>query len=191
MCYIGTNNYKAGYEAGKKMAVLMNNSGEVAILQGGLDSPNLNMRVKGFKEALLDTSDNIKLVAIEETHSDYALAVAKTEELLVTYPNLKAIFGVSAYEAPAAALVIKDKNRKDIVIGGFDDLKDTLKAIREGYIRFSIIQSTYKMGWLSVEMLFDLVSGKKIPSNIDTGITIVDRSNVDTYFDEIKKEFKK
>jgi ribose transport system substrate-binding protein len=189
--YVGTDNYKAGYEAGRIIASLIKNkTGDVAILQGGTETLNLNLRTEGFRQALLDIAPNIKVVVVIDTHSDYALAVNKTEFLLDNYPKLKAVFGVSAYEAPAAALVIKERNRKDVIVGGFDDLKDTIKGIHEGYIQFTIVQSTYKMGWISAELLLDLIKGKKIPKIIDTGIIVVDKRNIENYFEEMKKEFK-
>lgn len=193
MCYVGTDNFKAGYEAGKKLASLLknNNNNEIAILQGGIETLNLNLRTKGIKQALSDIAPNTKIVAIIDTNSDYAIAVRETEKLLEKYPDLKAIFGVSAYETPAPALVIKQKKRKDIILAGFDDLKDTLKGIKEGYIQFTIVQSTYKMGWKSIELLLNLVNNAPIPKEIDTGIIVVDKHNVDSYFDEMRKEFRK
>ena len=189
MSYVGTDNYKAGYAAGRKIALLIKKGrGEVAILQGGIDTPNLKLRTKGFKQALLDIAPDIKVVAVEDTQGEFALSVNKTEELIQKHPRLNAIFGVSALETPAAALVIKDMKRKDIIVGGFDDLKDTLKGIKEGYIQFCVVQSTYKMGWISVELLLNLVNGKPVPSVIDTDIVIVDKRNVDTYSEEMRKE---
>ncbi len=188
MSYVGTDNYKAGYEAGRKIAQLIKKkSGEVAILQGGIDTPNLTLRTKGLKQALSDIAPDIKVVAVEDTQGEFALSVNKTEELIQKHPRLNAIFGVSALETPAAALVVKDMKRKNIIVGGFDDLKDTLKGIRDGYIQFCVVQSTYKMGWLSVRLLLDLVHGKEVPKVIDTDIIIVDKHNVDSYFDEMRK----
>ena len=189
LTYIGTVNKQAGYEAGLKMAELMNKSGEVAILQGGLGATNLNERTQGFKEAFEKVSPNIKLVAVEDNRGDYAIAVKKTESLLEIYPKLKAIFGVSAYGAPAAATVIKEQKKAGkFLIGGFDDLKDTLEGIKDGSVQFCIVQKTYKMGWLSVEKLLDAVNEKSLPKIIDTGVLIVDKKNVNTYMSEMIKE---
>jgi len=45
------------------------------------------------------------------------------------------------------------------------------------------------MGWLSVEKLQDAIANKPIDKVIDTGVLIVDKTNVDTYMDDMKKEF--
>ncbi len=189
LSYIGTVNESAGYAAGKEMARRMGNSGSVAILQGGLGATNLNLRTAGFKKAMAEAG--IKVVSVEDTQGDFAQTVNKTEALLEAYPDLKAIFGVSAYGAPGAAAVIKEQGRAgEIIIGGFDDLKDTLEAIRGGIVDFCLVQRTYKMGWLSVENLLAATEGKSIPKEIDTGVLVVSKENVDSYMNEMKAEFK-
>ncbi len=161
LSYIGTNNGAAGYEAGKQMIELMGGSGQVALLQATLGAVNLNVRTQEFKRALEELAPDIEMVAIEEFEGDYAKAVNKVEALLETYPDLKAIFGISAYGAPAAATVIKEQEKVgQVIVAGFDDLKDTLDGIRDGSIAFCLVQKTFKMGWLSVEKLLDAVEEK-------------------------------
>jgi len=191
LTYIGTDNETAGYTAGEQMAELMGGKGKVAILQGGLGATNLNLRSQGFQQALKEKAPGIELVTIEDTKGDFATAVNVTEALLETYPDLDAIFGVSAYGAPAAATVVKEQGRSgDLVIGGFDDLKDTLEFIRTGVVDFTLAQRTYAMGWLSVEKLLDAINGKSITEKIDTGVLIVNNDNVDTYMEDMKAQFQ-
>ncbi|ADN02990.1 sugar-binding protein [Spirochaeta thermophila] len=190
LTYIGTDNESAGYEAGKKMAELMGGEGEIIILQGGLGATNLNLRTKGFKRAIVEVAPNIKVLDVVDVQGDFAVAVNKTEAVLQAYPNLKAIFAVSAEGAPAAASVLKQQGKAGkIILGGFDDLKDTLEGIRDGSVAFCVVQKTYKMGWLSVEMLLKALKGEEIPKVIDTGVLFVTKENVDTYMEEMRKEF--
>ena len=190
LSYIGTDNGAAGYEGGKKMIELLGGSGKVALLQATLGAVNLNRRTEEFKRAIEELAPDMEVVAVEEFEGDYAKAVNKVEALLETYPDLKAFFGISAYGAPAAATVIKEQGKVgQVFVAGFDDLKDTLDGIRDGSIAFCLVQKTFKMGWLSVERLLDAVEEKEIPKNIDTGILVVDKSNVDTYMEDMKKEF--
>jgi ribose transport system substrate-binding protein len=160
--------------------------GDVAILQGGL-APNLNARQKGFREAASKT--NVDIVAFEDFQADLAMGVNKTEALLEAYPDLDAIFGVSAYGPVAPATVVKEQGRAgDILIGGFDDLPETITGIKDGSINFCLVQKAYKMGWLSVEQLIDLRAGKSVPPVTDTGVIIVTKDNVDSYMAAVKAE---
>jgi len=182
LTYIGTDNESAGYEAGKHMAVAMQNRGSVAILQGGLDATNLNLRTHGFKRGLTESAPGIRVVGVIDEEGDFSESVNKTEELLASHPELSAIFSVSAEGAPAAAAVIKRQGKiGKILVAGFDDLGDTLGGIRNGAISFCLVQNTYRMGWLSIARLLDAVQGRPLPSVIDTGVMFVDRLNVDTY----------
>jgi ribose transport system substrate-binding protein len=192
LTYIGTMNEAAGYSGAEELIKLMNNEGEVAVLQGGLGAPNLNDRFKGFERCIKEKAPNIKIVAREDEQGKIDMTVNKTEALLQAHPNLKAIFGVSAEVCPGAAAALKEQGKAGkIILAGFDDLPDTLTAIRNGTVNFCIAQRTYKMGWLSVEKLLDATDNKPLPKEIDTGVLIITKANADTYMQEMKKEFAK
>jgi len=182
LTYIGTDNESAGYEAGKRMAAAMKGRGTIAILQGGLDATNLNLRTRGFERALAEAAPAITVVGVLDEGGDFSESVNQTEAVLATHPSLSAIFSVSAEGAPAAAAVVKRQGRAGrVLVAGFDDLGDTLQGIREGLIVFCVVQNTYRMGWLSVQRLLDAVAGRPLPRVIDTGVVFVDRGNLDTY----------
>ena len=190
LTYIGTDNQTAGAEAGKKMAELMKGQGSIVILQGGLTATNLNLRTQGFKEALTKAAPGVKFLDVVDTQGDFSVATNKVESTLQTYPDVTAIFAVSAEGAPAAASVLKQQGKAGkILLAGFDDLKDTLQGIKDGAVAFCIVQKTFKMGWLSVEALNDAVAGKTLPKVTDTGVLFVTNENVGTYMNEMKKEF--
>jgi ribose transport system substrate-binding protein len=190
LTYIGTDNQTAGLEAGKKMGELMKGQGKLVILQGGLGATNLNLRTKGFKEGLAKTAPGVKVIEVVDTAGDFSVATNKTEAILQTYPDLTAIFSVSAEGAPAAASVLKQQKKAGkILLAGFDDLKDTLQGIKDGSVSFCLVQKTFKMGWLSVEALLDATKGKALPKVTDTGVLFVTKENVATYMNEMKKEF--
>ena len=192
LTYIGTMNEAAGYAGAQELIKLINNEGEVAVLQGGLGAPNLNDRFKGFERCLKEKAPQIKIVAREDEQGKIDLTVNKTEALLQAHPNLKAIFGVSAEVCPGAAAALKQQGKAGkVLLAGFDDLPDTLAAIRADVVNFCIAQRTYKMGWLSVEKLLDAIDGKPLPKEIDTGILVITKANVDTYMLDMKKEFAK
>ena len=186
--YIGTVNEAAGAAAGKRMAELMKGQGNLVILQGGLGASNLNERTAGFKKAIAGTK--IKLLEVTDVQGDFSVATNKTEALLQTYPDLNAIFAVSAEGAPAAAQVLKQQGKAGkILLAGFDDLKDTLEGIKDGTVAFCLVQKTFKMGWLSIEALLKATKGEKLPKETDTGVLFVTKQNVGNYMEDMKKEF--
>ncbi len=189
LTYIGTDNESAGYQAGRRTAAAMGGRGTIAILQGGLNATNLNLRTRGFMKALAEAAPRVTVVGVIDEGGDFSQSVIQTEALLSTHPGLSAIFSVSAEGAPAAAAVVKRQGRTGkVLVAGFDDLEDTLQGIRDGVIDFCVVQNTYKMGWLSVERLLDAVAGRPLPPVIDTGVIFVDRANIDTYKGRMEAE---
>ncbi len=183
--YIGTSNMAAGETMGESMAKAVGGKGEVAIVTGQLGAANLNERIAGIKQALAKFP-NIKLVATEGTEDDLAKAVSVDEALFRGHPALAGIFGVSQVGGPSIAKVMATKefaSKKGAVkVFAFDDLPDTIKGVKEGYIQGIMVQRPVTMGKLSVEHLIAQIDGKETaPKDIDTGVTVVDASNLNGY----------
>jgi ribose transport system substrate-binding protein len=190
LCYVGTNNRAAGGTAGEEMVRLLGSKGgKVALLLATLGAPNLLERAEEFQKAFKQAGAQYNVVAVEGFETDLAEAVNKTEALLQTYPDMAGFFGVSAYGGPAAATVIKEQKKVGkVLVCGFDDLEETLEAIRDGSMQFTLVQKTFNMGWLSVEKLKSAVAGETLSDNYDTGVIIVNSKNVDSYMEQMKKE---
>ncbi|MEX1660472.1 sugar-binding protein [uncultured Thioclava sp.] len=183
--YIGTINKQAGVTMGNTMAKALGGKGEVAIVTGQLGASNLNERIDGVKEALAQYPD-IKLVATEGTEDDLARAVSVTEALLRGNPNLSGIFGISQVGGPAVAKVLAQQEFSDmkgkIKVFAFDDLPDTIKGVKEGFIDGIMVQRPITMGKLAVEHLVAQIKGEETdPQNVDTGVTVVTADNLDSY----------
>jgi len=191
LSYIGTMNETAGYTGGVELARLLDGEGKVAVLQGGLGASNLNDRFEGFEKALSEKAPNAVIVAREDTQGKIEMVVNKCEAILQAHPDLRAIFSVSAEGIPGAAPVLEQQDKAgEVLLAGFDDLPDTLDAIRRGTAQFCIAQKTYMMGQLSVEKLLAAIAGEPIEREIDTGVLIVRSGNVDTYMQDMKREFQ-
>lgn len=183
--YIGTSNMAAGATMGESMAKALGGKGEVAIVTGQLGADNLNERIAGIKQSLAKYTD-IKIVATEGTEDDLARAVSVDEALFRGHPQLAGIFGVSQVGGPSVAKVLATKEfsaKKGVVkVFAFDDLPDTVKGVKEGFIQGIMVQRPVTMGKLAVEHLIMQMDGKETaPANIDTGVTVVDASNLNSY----------
>ncbi len=183
--YIGTSNVSAGATMGESMAKALGGNGEVAIVTGQLGAANLNERIAGIKQALVKYP-GVKLVATEGTEDDLARAVSVDEALLRGHPHLAGIFGVSQVGGPSVAKVMATKEfgakKGTVKVFAFDDLPDTVKGVKEGFIQGIMVQRPVTMGRLSVEHLMAQIAGTEAKAaNIDTGVTVVDASNLNGY----------
>ncbi|MBB3458284.1 ribose transport system substrate-binding protein [Rhizobium sp. BK313] len=183
--YIGTVNEQAGVTMGKSMAEAIGGEGTVAIVTGELGASNLNERIAGVKKAL-EAYPKIKIAATEGTEDDLAKGVSVTEALLRANPDLKGIFGISQVGGPAVAKVLAEKEFSDrkgkLKVFAFDDLPDTIRGVKDGFINGIMVQRPVTMGKLAVEHLVDQIDGKETaPKDIDTGVTVVTAANLGSY----------
>ncbi|OIP87953.1 MAG: LacI family transcriptional regulator [Rhodobacterales bacterium CG2_30_65_12] len=183
--YIGTINEQAGVTMGNSMAEAIGGEGKVAIITGQLGASNLNERIVGVEKAL-EAHPGIEIVALEGTEDDLARAVSVTEAILRANPDLAGIFGISQVGGPAVAKVLEQREFNEMAgalkVFAFDDLPDTIRGVKEGYITGIMVQRPVTMGRLSVEQLVAQIQGEvSNPENIDTGVTVVNADNLDSY----------
>lgn len=184
--YIGTVNEAAGAKMAEEMAKAIGGKGEVAIVTGQLGAQNLNDRITGIKKTLEKYPD-IKIVDMQGTEDDLAKAVSVTEGIFRAHPNVKGIFGVSQVGGPGIAKAMQEKEfnnlKGKVKVFAFDDLKDTIKGVQDGYIDGIMVQRPVTMGKLAVEHLYAQIKGEESGSqkDIDTGVTVVTKDNLNSY----------
>ncbi len=185
--YIGTNNEVGGASAGESFVKSLPNGGTYAMITGGLAANNLNDRIKGFKSKL---GGNFKEISGSPfaSNDDTSVAVQLVQEILTKNPNIDGIFFVGgwamfapeAYKRALAGKVTALKSGK-LVIVSFDTLPAQIKLLKEGYVTTLVGQRPLKMGIESIKQLDTLSKGGKVPALTDTGVDIVDASNVEKF----------
>lgn len=191
--YYGTSNYNAGYEAGLAMIEATGGNATVAIITGSITAQNNIDRMAGFTDALAE-EEGMDIVVTEASDNDLTKATEKAQTILTTYPEVNAIFGTTGSDGQGAAIVAKERglSADDITIIGFDDDKDLLNLIDEGYVYGTIVQNTHAMGYDSVMHLYKIATGEVKAEKatdgtdvVDTGVILVTKDNLETYKDEM------
>ncbi|MFC4321469.1 sugar-binding protein [Litchfieldia salsa] len=175
--YIGTNNYYSGFIAGTKLIEDTKGEVNVAIITGNFHSSNQSLRVDGFKEAVKH-EERIKIVAIEESKISQIRAAEKAYQILNEYPQVNAFFGTSALDGIGIAQIVQQLNRDYIYIIGFDTLKETIEYIKDGVINATVSQQPFEMGYQSVELMVQLLEGKKVPEINYTDTLIIQKEDL-------------
>ncbi|ACB09323.1 MULTISPECIES: sugar-binding protein [Thermotoga] len=170
--YIGTNNYNAGYEAGKLMAQLIEKyraekkTIRLAILTGGLAALNLNERIRGFKDALEDYSKRSgkEIVYVADPFpcdDDSAKAIQIIRDVTRKYTDLDGWFMSGGWPlfAPKETVISAlggPERMKDLLVVGFDTLLPELELVKAGAVKGLVGQRPYDMGYLSVLVLYNM-----------------------------------
>jgi ribose transport system substrate-binding protein len=127
---------------------------------------------------------------------DRAKAKANGEDALTRHPDLSAMIGLFEYNPPMI-LEALDRAGKlgQVKVMAFDENDATLQGIKDGNVVATIVQNPYRYGYESVEVLNQLHKGNKkvIPDNkfIDIPARVIDKSNVDAFWKEIKDRLGK
>jgi len=184
--YIGTDNTQGAYEAGKYIAEKIGGKGKIALLLGEVGTPNEVYRTTGFKKAIAEYPD-IEIVVEQNAHWSEQGGLEVTETALQSNPDIVAIFGENDAAAIGAAKAVENAGKKLLIVG-FDGTPEAIQAIKDKKIDATVAQFpgnmaniALRIGLSYLDYLKDVSSLIKAPiisPIIDTGIQIVDTSNV-------------
>ncbi|HXN51024.1 MAG TPA: substrate-binding domain-containing protein [Candidatus Acidoferrum sp.] len=189
--FIGTDNFRAGQESGKRIADILKGHGDIVIvtIPGQL---NLEERVRGVNDAL-KKYPGIKIVQTIDDKGDSAKAYDAVNALLSA--KKQKIDGIICLEASGGAGAAGALHRVDmtgkIAIVSFDKDPETLDWVNRGGISATVVQKPYVMAYYGVKFLDDLhhnavhefkdwrnAPASPLPAWVDTGTAIVDKSNL-------------
>lgn len=189
-CYVGTDNEKAGEQAGEEIKKALPNGGNIMVFVGKIDAQNAADRYAGIKKVLAGT--NIKILDVRTDNTDHTRAVANVLDALVKDPTIACCVGLWSYNGPAILNALKQENKQGkIKIVCFDEEDDTLQGIKDGYISATIVQQPYEFGKQAVEMMAAYLRGDKsvIPADkmhiIPT--QVINKANVDDFETKLNK----
>ncbi|MCX7015304.1 MAG: sugar-binding protein, partial [Candidatus Sumerlaeota bacterium] len=152
LAYVGTNNYKAGVEAGKLIKEVLPNGGKIMIFVGRMDAQNAIERSQGIKDELKDSK--VQILDIRTDATDRAKAKSNVEDTIANHPDIGCLVGLWSYNGPAILSAVKDAGKAGkIPIVCFDEEDDTLQGVLDGYIHATVVQQPYEFGYQSVRIL--------------------------------------
>ena len=187
VCYM-TDNLMAGQNAAEEMISLLRKNGtsdsdsiQIGIQVGATSSLTIIERLAGFFQYWSKNAPTswevIPNIKCNEGSVDKAVECA--EELL-EYPGLRGVFGTNNGSTVGFATVIKEQERKDIALVGFDYSDEIAELINnDEYIVSTILQKQYHMGYTGVESALELANGQEMPVKFaDMGVVVVNKDTI-------------
>jgi ribose transport system substrate-binding protein len=172
-----TDNLAAAGLAADKMAALIGDSGEVAVVVHDQTSRTGIDRRDGFLKTMKDKHPNIKIVSVQYGGGDQLKSTEITKSILQANPNVKGIFGANEGSAIGVLNGAKETKKKIVVIG-YDSGKQQKAAIQSGEMAGAITQNPIGIGACTVESAAKALKGEKLPKVTDTGFYWYDKSNI-------------
>lgn len=182
LTYVGQDLYQSGFLMGQRIAKDVT-SGDILI---GISQPggnNVQPRLDGATAALKQAAPGVNVISVN-TGAEQANELNAITAAYSGHPEAKGLYAVDAGSTASIAQLIASRGLQGkIHAGGYDTLPDTLNGVHSGGLDFTIDQSAYLQGFLSVLYLFLFqVSGTLVaPPATDTGLTFVTKSNVGPY----------
>jgi ribose transport system substrate-binding protein len=203
LMFIGTDNYRAGVMGAKVVAGKLQGKGNVVIytMPG---QANLKDRLRGYTDTFAE-HPQIKIMEVIDVKGDPRVAFDRTMELVEKNAKVDAFVSLSSTAGPEIASVLERKNVTGRVVVAMDTDARTLEAIQKGTITATIGQKPFTMAFLGAKALDDLHhhplksmtvdwaqdSFSPLPAFVDTGATLIDKSNVDSFISARKSETAK
>ena len=173
-----TNNLAAAALAADKMAGLIGDKGEVAVVAHDQTSRTGIDRTKGFVDQIKAKHPNIKVISVQVGGGDHLKSTEITKTLIQANPNLKGIFGTNEGSAIGVVNGVKESKKSGIVVIGYDSGKSQKAAIMDGTMAGAITQNPVGIGYKTVEAAVKALKGQKLDKIIDTGFYYYDKSNM-------------
>lgn len=146
--YIGTDNAIAGKLLGTAGKKVLESRGvtEGGFIQftGFTDNDNARARMNGCRDALGKNYEEIDRMV---DAFDHARARDNVRSALVNHPDVRALVGIWAYNAPAIAEVVQERGRREqVTILTFDAAAAAIEHMAAGRIDCMIVQNPFEMG---------------------------------------------
>jgi ribose transport system substrate-binding protein len=193
--FVGTDNFRAGGESGKRIAEILKGQGQVVVITipGQL---NVDERLRGVNETL-KKYPGIKIVQTIDDKGDPRVANDQVAALLKAKTKIDGIISLEASGGSGAAEALHRLDVK-IPIVGFDKDPETLDWIDRDGITATVTQKPYVMAYYALKFADDLhhnavhdfkdwrtAPTSPMPNWVDTGTAVVDKSNIKVFREEL------
>src|SRR5579863_3688417 len=194
--FIGTNNYQVGVTGGLRLAQALNGKGNVVVFTMP-DQHNMQDRLRGYRDALEHTP-NVKIVRVVDIQGDPRIAFDTTTQIIGKEKDqVDAFVCLEAQSGKEVAGVLNSYHITGKIVLAMDTDPETLDWIKKGGIAATIAQKPYTMAFVGMQMLDNLYHHKPpalntdwskdsfapIPSFVDTGSGMIDKSNVQSFIE--------
>ena len=178
--FLSTDNCAAGELAADKMIELTGGEGKVAVMSYVAGVGSEVGRVGCFVDKIKADS-KIEIVGPYYSQSQMATALNQTTDVLAANPDLKGIFGANEPTAVGMGRAIKQAGKAGQVAAiGFDGNKALQDFVKDGTLNAILVQGSFQMGEKGVQAIMELMDGKSVEPQIDTGVVLVTKDNIDS-----------
>jgi ribose transport system substrate-binding protein len=183
---LATDNLNAGRIAADALALAITKSyadteGDVAIITAMPGIASLDQRAKGFKEVVGAKYGALDIVAEKAADGKPATGVNIMKDLIASTADLRGVFVSDPVMALAVGQAIAEKKSDDkINVVGVGSDEKLIKFLADDVITGLVVEDLFRMGYEGVKMALAASKGEPVPANVDTGVTLVTKANMNS-----------
>ncbi len=180
--------YEAGRSLAKHVAAEIPDGSHVLMTMHDRGVSALEDRLRGLQDVL--RTKNVKWT-VAVTGNDAGKGADVVAGLLREHSDIRVILGTGQSDTEAAGRAIEKNFPADgHWSAGFDLSPETLRLIDAGRIRCTVDQQPYIQGFYPVVQLTLYLRYGIVPSDVDAGAAIIDRSNVRQVMELTKRNYR-
>lgn len=168
--HIASDNVAGGKMAGDFIAEKLGAGAKVIQLEGIAGTSAARERGEGFKQAI--DAHKFDVLASQPADFDRTKGLNVMENLLASKGDVKAVFAQNDEMALGALRAINAANKKVLVVG-FDDTDDGVKAVQTGKMAATIAQQPNLIGALGVVTADKVLKGEKVEAKIPVDLKVI------------------
>jgi ribose transport system substrate-binding protein len=181
--FIGTDNVKAGIQAGQRMCDLLKaknrTSGAVLVESSVAGIQSLVDRDRGLRQGLAEGCPQVTASLQRFNNNDISTATSQVNDALTANRGLLGVFADNNTSGVGAARAVKDNNATDTIpVVAFDSDPQENAALAAGTIDALVVQNPYFFGYQGVLAAAMASTGRIPPRDIDPGAVVADRGNM-------------
>ena len=181
--YVGQDLYGSGHMLGKAAAERAGvGKGDRALVWGLLREPTRGLRTKGAIDAVKEKGAIVDYMEISpEVDKDASAGVPVIVGYLQKHPDCKLVITDHGQLTATLPTYLRSAGLgpDDVFGAGFDLAPPTLEGIKSGYVDLVHSQQPFLQGFLPIFQIYLTAKYKIAGLHIDTGVGLIDKTNVD------------
>lgn len=176
--HVTTNNYNAGFNAGKALSKLVPSGERIIIMSYVKGDQTAIEREQGVKDGLA-VSGNEYNSEIYYIYDDEDEAYRIANQLINYGLDVGGMVGLNENASVGigrAIMELDDPNYIQLI--GFDSSITEIEYLENGVLKAIVVQRPFNIGYIGFQTAVDLINGKKVDKSIDTGSTLITKDEM-------------
>ena len=180
--YVGSESIQAGRLQMEEIAKMLNQKGNIAIINGELGHEAAVKRTEGNKE-VINKHSGMKVVREGTAKWQRADGMKLMENWIQSGEKIDAVVSNNDEMAIGAIMALERAGKLDqVLVAGVDGTPDALKYIQQGKLKVSVFQDPVKQGQGGIETAVKLAKGEKLKEKmIWVPYELITKDNVQDY----------